>query len=98
MDKLLKTINQYPNKTKLLIQWHDGRKIEGQIDTIYETNNGIDEKDKNYKEFYSCVFEISKINEVVTDWKIGELIDVSMEDTPSRIQLSDGTIIWDDMN
>ena len=95
MDELLKAIDKYPNKTQLVIKWDDGRVITGEIDTIYETNNGLDEKDCGYKEYHSCVLRVLMVNSVAAkNTKVGKLIDVSMEDTPSEIYLTDGEAIW----
>lgn len=98
MDEMIRIISQYPNGTFLKIVWEYGKSIvEGVIDTIYETDNGLDICEKDYQEFYACAFWIKA---VICDWmKMGlrnhQLIEISRERQPTSIELEDGTIIWE---
>lgn len=97
MDELMKKINVYPNGTYLKVEWEHGLLIlEGKIDTFFETNNGLDNDDVGYKEFYSCLIRIEKIIENSLDdyYKEGGLAEISIEFQPTLIELKDGTIIW----
>ncbi|WP_250228379.1 hypothetical protein [Anaeropeptidivorans aminofermentans] len=101
MDELIKAINKYPNGTKLIIKWQNNLEIEGEIDTIFETDNGLDMDDDDYQEFYSCVFGVSNILGSPSerlDFEVGSLIEISMQNPPLEIKLYDGGVIWREAN
>lgn len=98
MDELLTAINKYPNGTKLVINWKNGMEIKGEIDTIYETNNGLEIDEEGYQEYYACAFNVLDIlhsSEEKLYLEIGGLIEVSMQDPPMRLMLEDGTPVWE---
>ena len=62
MDEMMREISKYPNGTYLKLECEDGQLVlEGIIDTIYETDNRLDEEDIRYREFYACAVKIKKI-------------------------------------
>ncbi len=49
---MVREISKYPNGTYLKIEWENSQLVlEGIIDTIYETDNGLEEDDAGYMEF-----------------------------------------------
>ena len=97
MDKMMQEIGKYSNGTYLKVEWENGQLVlEGIIDTIYESDNGLDEEDDNYKEFYACAFRIEKVckNSMDKACEINNLIELSIENQPTLIALQDGSIIW----
>ncbi len=96
MDELLRSINKYPNGTKLIIVLNSGVKIRGEIDTIYETDNGLEPDEDGYKEYYACVLKVKALLDNTKDEaiNIGALIEVSMQEPPLAIWLEDNTKIW----
>ncbi|MCM1091746.1 MAG: hypothetical protein NC413_12950 [Muribaculum sp.] len=97
MDDVVRAINKYPNGTYLRVEWDNGQLVlEGRIDTIYETNNGLEEDEDGYKEFYACAFSVENIlnNSKAKECHLGGLIEISIENEPSLIALDDGSIIW----
>lgn len=97
MDEMMKEINKYANGTYMKVEWeNDQLVLIGKINTIYETNNGLEEEDDGYKEFYACAFNIEKIvnNLKGREYHIGDLIEISVENEPTLITLDDGSIIW----
>lgn len=97
MDEMMKAISKYANGTWLRLEWDNGKLIlEGKIDTIYESNNGLEEDDEGYKEFYACAFSVEKVfnNSKDKECKKGGLIEISIENEPTLISLNDGSIIW----
>lgn len=95
---MMKEISQYPNGTYLKVEWDNGQlTLDGTIDTIYESDNGLDEEDTAYKEFYACAFRVKKIirNQKNKDYAIDSLIEISVENQPTRITLPDGGIVWE---
>ena len=100
LDEMMKKISQYPNGTYLRLEWENEELIlDGEIDTIYESNNGLDEEEEGYKEFYACAIRIKKIynNYSGTKYSMGELIEISVENSPKLISLQNGKIIWKKM-
>lgn len=62
MDKMMQKISAYPNGTLLRISWDSGKTaIEGIIDTIYETDNGAEDDEDQYQEFYACAVLVKRI-------------------------------------
>ncbi len=97
MDEMMREISKYPNGTYLKLECEDGQLVlEGIIDTIYETDNRLDEKDIRYREFYACAVKIKKIiqNLKDKDCNINDLIEISVENQPALITLYDGSIVW----
>lgn len=97
MDEMMKAISKYANGTYMKVEWDNGQLVlEGKIDTIYESNNGLEEEDEGYKEFYACAFSVENIlnNQENRECHIGGLVEISMENEPTLIALDDGSIIW----
>ena len=101
MDDMIKKISAYPNGSYLRLIW-DYKKtiVERVLDTIYETDNGLDENDKGYQEFYACVIKIKKVvrNLDGKELDINQLIEISRETQPTSIELKDGTIVWEKLS
>lgn len=98
MDEMIQKISVYPNGTYLKVIWPYGEEIEGIIDTIYETNNGLDEDEDGYEEFYACALKVKKIIRNLKENKtnVNQLIEISQKNQPIRIILKDGGIIWEE--
>ncbi len=103
-DSLIKAIISVP-KEELTFYWGNGLKIIGTKDTIYETNNGLDEDDNRFLEYDAAVIEVKKIvskpiNDEGSIYKWlqkgkSSFIEISLhDDPPSMITSSDGSIIW----
>ena len=60
MQNLFLSINNNINQKYILI-CSDGDVIERQVDTCYETDNGLEIDDPNYEEYYACAMKIVKI-------------------------------------
>lgn len=107
LDELHKALLRYPNGTKLDIEWENGLKVSGKIDTLYESNNGLESDEPGYKEYYACAFEVDSIistpkpneHSSTYEWlKQGKspLIEISIEiDPPKKVVLKENQIvIW----
>lgn len=98
MDELIRKINKYPNGTKLIIKWKNGIELRGEIDTIYETDNGLEMDEERYQEYYACAFNVLSIQSSQKEKiniKIGELIEISMQAPPQSVMLEDERLIWE---
>ncbi len=51
-NSLIKTLDEY-GSYELVIEWESGLKITGTPATLYETNNGLEDDDTNYVEYYA---------------------------------------------
>ena len=95
MDELIKQIDKYPNGEKLKIKYKDGSVLEGIIDTIYETNNELDEDDINYQEYYACAFLIvNVIYQPEEKYTKGHLIEINKFNSPCLILDNNDKIVW----
>lgn len=99
MKNLIEIIAKYPNGSLFIIEWANGLKIEAELDTLYETNNGLEEDEPGYKEYHASLFIIKKImkhSEETKKLKLseGQLYEVSMEEPPSLIAIPSGNLIW----
>lgn len=98
MDEMMKVISKYDNGTYLKVKWEKEQLvIGGIIDTIYESDNGLDEDEMGYKEFFACAFKIKEIfnNSSNMGYEVESLIEISVENQPTQIMLEDGNIIWE---
>ncbi|SFU84816.1 hypothetical protein [Butyrivibrio sp. INlla21] len=100
MDNMIKKINSFKNGEKLIVIWGDDNNritIEGTIDTIYESDNCLDEDDPNYKEFYACAFKVDKVLDAIgnSNMEVGKLIEISVDNQPVQIFDINRNLIWD---
>ena len=96
-DEMMQVLSKYPNGTLLRFCWDYGvLVIDGTIDTIYETDNSADENSKEYQEFYACAIQIKRIIKNTTNkfLMVNSLVEVSINNQPTSIELSDGAVIW----
>lgn len=96
LDELIKKISQYPNGTNLILKYENGLSLNVKIDTIYESNNGFEDNEEEYKEFYACAVKVESIINNGDNNNVSEesLIEISMENCPQSIELEDGTLVW----
>lgn len=98
--KLIKSISEYPNGTIIYIKWMNGTIIKGEIDTIYETDNGLDLEEIGYQEYFGCAVKVLDILQEAKDntekYKIGNLIEISELNSPFKITLANGSIIYEE--
>ena len=98
MDEMFGTISKYPNGTQLTVELQDGGIVSGNIDTMYETDNGLDLEDEGYQEFDAwllTIVDILKHSAETKPFMIGDLMEISMQNPPLRISLKDGKAIWE---
>jgi hypothetical protein len=85
---------------QLIIEWKDGLRIKGLLDTIYETDNGLELEDEDYDEYFACTLKIMPIDNNPSGNVLREntLLEVSNQNKPIKIFLENGVLIWQDMN
>ena len=59
IGNLFKDISEEPHKIYIL-EFNDGSILKAQMDTCYESDNGLEEDDEQYQEYYACAMEIIK--------------------------------------
>ncbi|MCI8753192.1 MAG: hypothetical protein HFH66_17985, partial [Lachnospiraceae bacterium] len=60
IGNLFKDISEEPYKIYIL-EFNDGSILKAQMDTCYESDNGLEEDDEQYQEYYACAMEIIKV-------------------------------------
>ncbi|AKC67731.1 hypothetical protein UP15_17755 [Bacillus pumilus] len=103
-NPLIKTLDDYGGE-ELILEWGNGLKIIGKPDTLYETDNGLEDDDINYVEYYAVAFRVENIisspnkESRVYDWLIGEersLVEISLyDDPPNAVYLANGQKLWE---
>lgn len=103
-DSLIKVLKKNKD-SELIIQWDNGLKVIGEADTLFETDNGLDDDNVNYIEYYAVAFQVNEIlmkpmnkDDSLYKWlveKKGGLIEVSLHaDPPRAIFLTNGQCVW----
>jgi hypothetical protein len=104
-DSLIKALNLINKKDILIIEWNSGFKISGTVDTIFETNNGVEENDTEYLEYYEAVIKVHELlshprngEGLVYRWFINgnsSYIGLSLYyDPPEKITFTNGNLVW----
>ncbi len=93
MENLFLSIND--NATQIyILTYSDGDIIEAQVDTCYETDNGLDNDDPDYEEYHACAMKIVKIIVDKTQkLKEGSLIEINYHNYPQNIKDLQGNIL-----
>lgn len=86
MEKLFITIHN--NKDEIyILTFSNGDIIEAVVDTCYETDNGLDDNDRNYEEYHACAMRILKvIIDKSNTLKEGKLIEINYHNSPKEIR------------
>ncbi len=85
--------------------WNKKIDIVCEIDTFYESDNGLDIDKKEYEEFYACVLKVIKIKYIeqkfVEEIKLkdkqleeNELFEINYHNEPDVIKNKNGLVIW----
>ena len=104
-NSLIQTLDEY-GKSELIIAWNNGLKVIGKSDTLFETDNGLEDDDTNYAQYHAVAFYVIDIlarpvnqGSSIYDWLMqrkSPLIEISLyEDIPNKIALTNGQILWE---
>ncbi len=93
MENLFLSINNNSSQIYSLT-YSNGDVIEVQVDTCYETDNGLEEDDQNYEEYHACAVKIVKIVvDKSKNFKEGNLIEINYHTYPQQIKDSKGNLL-----
>ena len=93
LENLFLSINDNANPIYILT-YSDGDIIEAQVDTCYETDNGLDDDDPDYEEYHACAMKIVKvIVDKTQKFKEESLIEINYHNYPQRIEDLQGNIL-----
>ena len=87
IGNLFKDISEEPHKIYIL-EFNDGSILKAQMDTCYESDNGLEEDDEQYQEYYACAMEIIKVIKDTTPekkYKERMLIEINYLNYPKSI-------------
>lgn len=87
IGNLFKDISEEPHKVYIL-KFEDGSILEVEQDTCYETDNGLDEDDEQYQEYYACAMRIRNVIKDATiekRYKEHMLIEINYLNYPKSI-------------
>lgn len=96
VDEFIKALLQYPNGTKLILEWKNGLRIQGLIDTSYETDNGLELENEGYEEYYALAVKILSVEKNPSGEALKEntLFELSRFNKPHKIFLENSVLIW----
>lgn len=90
MQPLFLSMNQNDNEI-YTIAFSNGDVATAKIDTCYETDNGLEEEDIDFEEYYACALEIIEVlTNVSNTLEKGILIEVNYRNYPQEIKNSKG--------
>lgn len=88
-------INKYPNGEIMVIYDRNGAVWNGKLDTIYESDNGLDDGESGYEEYHACLFKvIDVIKPGKNSIKVNDWVEISRLNPPGQIYDSKGLQIW----
>lgn len=98
MNDFINEMTNHPNGTELIFIWKDGLKIKAQIDTMYDTDNGLELDEEGYEEYHACLVKVTSImkESEILRFNIEEnkFLEISDKNAPDEIQLENGETIW----
>lgn len=87
MGKLFKMLEEN-NGSRYILSFSSGDIVEAEVDTFYETDNGLELNDPDYEEYNACAMRIVSV--IVDKSKTlvqGKLIEINYHNYPQEIHI-----------
>lgn len=86
--------NNPDQKYRMVLQ--DDTVLIAHLDTCYETENGLEEDEDKYEEFFACLFIIDKIisikNEEKNTYKVNEFLEITYHNCPKSFTVENSNL------
>lgn len=103
-NSLIRTLIDF-EKSDMILEWKSCFRIIGKLDTVYETDNGLEDDDLNCTEYHAAGFKGNKILANPTNYSVSvyewlregkAFTEISLyNDPPKAVYLPDGQKIWE---
>lgn len=91
-------INRLPDRTKMVMEWFDGRKIMCELVSLYETDNGLEMDEEGYLEYYAAAFKVLSIlfmpENMYSEFRTDQGLELWEWNAPDKVMLENGEVIF----
>lgn len=102
---IMNCLSNLDKESIIELVWNKKIDIVCEIDTFYESDNGLDMEEKGYEEFHSCVLKVVEIKYIeqkfvekikLKDKQLSknELFELNYHNEPDLIKNQKGLVIW----
>ena len=86
MSPLFRLISDNPNAV-FRFELTDNSVVTARLDTCYETNNGYEDDERGFEEYFACLFKIEEIVQNKARYKKGDFIEINYHNFPKSIKI-----------
>ena len=97
INNMLVTLWGLPVGARIIVEYdHGDCVLDCEIDTMYDSDNGLDDDDPDYIEYYAVAVRVIHVIKNRTGWnhKPGTLFEISVLNEPTAIKDTDGKVLW----
>ena len=102
MKKFISIMSMVTKRKNIIFHWNNDLVLRGDIDTFFETDNGLEMDEEGYLEYYAMIVRITKVirdSKILKDVNLcnskeGILIELSELNQPTKVVLENGEVVW----